>query len=428
MTICWSWFFILLHLQAASVLAQLQGSSPRRSSRKLTLRTSSELASAQFAQIGPIVAGVLGGLSAILLLLLVFHIRRRYRGPQPANSPGQSGLRRTKMSKFNPFRLFGGKRQPSRSASSYWEKDLEAFPRPMHSISKSMIAKPIVPSSPSSTSFTNRPLPAVPAVTRPPTPEDESEGAPLLRPLAWPIYVPSASQSINVRNPSRTKLRVRPDPMLISGPSSSQPTMLSIPPTEQFEERRRQDLAGSTPARRSYVAVPPPMPTGYPPVPPGLEPRHGPSRSETVSSSPLAVGNIASTRSRSRSDGERNQVERSNSSPSAAVPLSQETAPRRSDQHTSRRELTRSLHEAQEAVAMLEGLRSGSTIDLPPLTSHSRFFSSLNDAEQLQAEIEILQREVRRLQTLLLGSRRVSIDGPEGETSNDPNPPPMYRA
>jgi hypothetical protein len=351
--------------------------------------------------------------------------------------------------KFPWFR-FG--RKPEQPPSSYWdeylwEKDLEAFPRPKDT-------EPRQP--PSSVAYTDLPLPTVPAITRASSHLDESRGAPIFLPrgtlVPSEIHSESTTSTLNVRNPSRTKLRVRPDPMLIQG--AGRQGMLG-PSGEQLEERRRQDLAGFTPARRSYLEIPPPMPTlatDRPPFPPpGLGSSHVRSHSDVGYNGRLTTPDRCGARPRSRSDGGAQPAEAdasgrrlSRTSPAPALsPIATEstslptsspltTAPTR--RRMSRRELTLSLHQTQEAVAALEGLLSVSTIDIPPLTSHSRFFSSTNNGnintDHLHAEIEILRREVRRLQNLLLTPRRHAISGDTnsfgGNEDNEPNPPPVY--
>ncbi|KAJ7499180.1 hypothetical protein FB451DRAFT_1161726 [Mycena latifolia] len=373
----------------------------------LTPRSSSELASAQFAQMGPIVAGILGSISAILLLLLFYRIRRRYR-MRTLKQNGPKG------------RWFHFGRKPEQSPSSYWdeylwEKDLEAFPKPKDT------EKP-----PSSVAFADRPLPIVPAITRASCPRDESDGAPLYFPRGPLARIDnrSATSALNIRNTSRTKLRVRPDPLLIKG--AGQLGMLS-PSGYQLEERRRHDFAGSTPARRSYVGIPPPMPAlinAHLPVPPGLGLSHGRSQSDVSSTSRLPKPAIR------RSTEEQNSP-RENRSRSSAYYAPEESTllspanPALTHQRVSRHELTLSLHETQAA---LEGLLSDSTIDLPPLTSHSRT-SSTNNADHLHLEVEILQREVQRLQILLLASRHdnlLSNNSLESDADNEPIPPPVY--
>ncbi|KAJ7086626.1 hypothetical protein C8R44DRAFT_33322 [Mycena epipterygia] len=414
MSIRRSW--LLLAFQPAIAFAALQPNP----SLNLTPRTS-ELASAQFAQVGPIIAGVLGGLSAVLLLLLAYRIRRRYRMRLASNK---------NRPKPRWFRLFGRKRE--QTPSSYWdeylwEKDLEAFPKSIKTESRP---------PQSSVAFTDRPLPTVPAITRASSPQDGSNGAPAFffpRGSSAPSDISSGISSLNVGNPSH------------------QLGMLT-PSVDPLEERRR-DLAGSTPARRSYVGIPPPMPpltNAHPPVPPGLGLTHGRSQSDVPSPGRFGTP-MRSPRPRSRSDGDGHDVRsladaqgRRRSSTFSAPVLSpilggstpvttiappSEPIPARSTQHMSRRELTLSLYETQEAVAALEGRLSVSTIDIPPLTSHSRFFPSTNNnTDHLHVEVEILRREVRRLQNLLLAPRHnVSSDSSlESNSDNEPNPPPVY--
>ncbi|KAJ7774269.1 hypothetical protein DFH07DRAFT_800837 [Mycena maculata] len=410
-----SW--LLFILQAAVTFTPLHAESSL-DPPSLIPRDSSESIFAEFAKVGPIIAGVLGGLSAILLLLLMYRLRRKYilHARLRARRAGTSGEKRGIL-------RFFGKRE--RSPSSYWdeypwEKDLEAFPRGTREPRSSVASA-------------DRPLPTVPALTRASSHRDETEGAPLF-PSGQPVR--SDSSSLNVTNPSRTKLRVRPDPMLIQ-------EMLT--PVQQLEERRR-DLAGSTPARRTYVGIPPPMPplVKIHPPPPGLGFSHGRSQSEGASP---GGSTTPATRGRSQSEGNGRDVQEPDEAEEelprrrrhrsftaqvlspiedGSMPINMITAPTLSTQRMSRHQLTMSLQQTQEAMAALEEMLSVSDIDIPPLTAHSRFSSTHNT--HLRDEIEILQREVRRLQTLLLAPRRNdSTDtGLDSEADSEPNPPPVY--
>jgi hypothetical protein len=387
-------------------------------------RTSSDSALTEFAQVGPIVAGVLGGLSAILLILLIYRIRRRYKMRRQLAIASHNQQDRAKP---RWFRLFGKReRTPSSYWDEYlWEKDLEAFPQPPKNESRP---------TQSSLAFTDRPLPTVPAIARAPGPQDESYGAPIFFPSRQPTSsdISSTTSSLNVSNPSRTKLRVRPDPMLIQG-------------IQQLETQRRQDFAGFTPARRSYFDMPPPMPAltnDRPPLPPGLGASHGRSQSDPAPATPTDMPRI---RPRSRSDANgsmrqpteatlpRRRRHQSFSAPvispeTISVVSEADTTP--STQLINRRELAFSLYETQEAVAALEDQLSASTIDIPPLTAHSRFFSSTtDDTEHLHTEVEILRREVQRLQNLLLAPRPHDTSGTSSESGQDGErspPPPVY--
>ncbi|KAJ7507498.1 hypothetical protein B0H11DRAFT_2218342 [Mycena galericulata] len=411
----------------------------------LTPRSSSESIFAQFAQVGPIIAGVLGGLSAILLLLLIYRVRRKYRlrAKMRARLAGSGSTgRKQDAGKARLLRFFGKReRSPSTYWDEYlWEKDLEAFPEELKS-------EP--PQRPGSVASPDRPLPTIPAITRASSVREETEGAPLylLRGTPVPSDIGSGP-SLNVTNPSRTKLRVRPDPMLIQG--------LLAPSPRQLEERRRHDLAGFTPARRSYVGIPPPMPAlvkAHLPVPPRLGVTHGRSQSDGASPGHLTPSVTEGIRARSHSAGDGDDVRRPTreagevlprrrrhessfaqvllpiaDGPTTPSPIilspSTEAAPTRP---SSRRELVLSLHETLEAAEALEEMLSVSTIDLPPLTAHSRRFSSTNNT-QLRAEVEILRREVRRLQNLLLTPRRTHgpNTSPESDADVENHPPPVY--
>ncbi|KAJ7047626.1 hypothetical protein C8F04DRAFT_1247257 [Mycena alexandri] len=315
-----------------------------------------------------VIAGVLGGF-AILLLLLVYRIRLK-----PAHKP-------QKPTTSGFLRLLG-KPQPAPSAywdECLWEKDLEACP-----------GGTIKRTASSSLAFIDRPLPIVPAIPRA-TPR--------------PTFLSSdISSGMSFSSASGRKLRLRPDPMPIH-------SMVT-------EERRREDFAGFTPARRSYIKIPPPLMSS----PPGLG--HRVSRFEPV---PTALA----TPVRRNSNNARWPIEATvpthisfSASIFSGIPPwteSSEVAPR-ATKRLNRSELTISLYGTQEAAAALESLLSMSTIDILPLTAHSRFPSSLtNDTEHLQIQVEILWREIRRLQSLLLPPRRHEEKG-DGEY----RPPPVY--
>ncbi|KAJ7283915.1 hypothetical protein C8J57DRAFT_748984 [Mycena rebaudengoi] len=184
----------------------------------LTVRVSLAEASDQFARVGPIVAAVLGGISAILLLLLLVWFRRRYNA------------RKVRYRQDHPptvhwFHSFRAKRR-SGSLSS-WQKDIEAFPKPPDLV----ISKPIL-LSPSSMTFTNpnRPLPTVPAITRASTPKDESEGAPLSRSHSQATWTSHVSTSIGERRqPQSHEASRSPRPDAYTG---SQPAKDSHVPTK----------------------------------------------------------------------------------------------------------------------------------------------------------------------------------------------------
>ncbi|KAJ7179372.1 hypothetical protein C8R46DRAFT_637897 [Mycena filopes] len=311
-------------------------------SPSILARTSSNSALTVLVGVGPIIAGLLCAL-AVLLLLLVYLVRRR-----PAVE--SDNLKGKKRSSSRSLRLFG---KPERSPSSYWdeglwEKNLEGT---------------IKRTASSSLAFIDRPLPAVPLPPEAPSVREESNGGDISS------------------NGSRTKLRLRPDPIHV-----------------QRVEQTRQTLPGFTPARSSFSDMPPPRLR-----PPGLG--HHTSRSEPVTmiaatSSPPNSGRLPVEETRSH-------ISFSASIFSATLPVSS----------------TR-LQEKQAAAVASAGARSMSTIDVPPLTAHSRFPScSPNDAEYLQYQVEILWREIRRLQSLLLPRRHQ-----EGFQKGDdqPHPPPMY--
>ncbi|KAJ7228912.1 hypothetical protein GGX14DRAFT_415750, partial [Mycena pura] len=384
---------------------------------------------AEFSQVGPIVAGVLGGLSAILLLLLLYRIHRKYKiRRQRAQA---SGRLQDYTSGSRLLRVFRRERTPS----SYWddflwekdrfeEKDLEAFP----SRKQVVLSQTATPAS-----LADRPLPTVPAITRAPTFQAEStvNGTPLYPHNAQAHSSnPSGTSSLNVPNSSRAKLRLRPDPMLIK-------SMLT-PSVEQLEEWRRQDRAGFTPAWRSHFDIPPPLPrraTAHHPVPPGLGSSHGRSQSDTAAAAVVVeTPSVRGPRPRSQSNPHENEAPQRRTrhrSFSATVfsPIQSATvvSPTPAPQRLSRREIRASLRAAQEVVVALEEHLSISTIDIPPLTAHSRFFSPPNNNEHLYAEVEILRREVQRLQNLLLTTRRSGSETSfESDADHDPNPPPVY--
>jgi len=370
---------------------------------------------AEFSQVGPIVAGVLGGLSAILLLLLLYRIHRKYKIRR--RRAEASGRPQYYTSGSRLLRVFRRERTPS----SYWddflwekdrfeEKDLEAFP----SRKQDVLSQTATPAS-----LADRPLPTVPAITRTPTFHAESNGNPLYP--HNPQTHSSGTSSPNLPNSSRTKPRLRPDPMLIKN--------MSTPSVEQLEELRRQDRAGFTPAWRSYFDIPPPMPSAHHPVPPGLG--HGRSQSDTAA---VAGTPVRGPRPRSQSNPHENEAPKRrlrHQSFSATVfyPIQSATvvSPTPASQRLSRREIRASLRAAQEVVVALEEHLSISTIDIPPLTAHSRVFSPPNNNEHLSAEVEILRREVQRLQNLLLTTRRSGSETSfESDTVHDFNPPPVY--
>ncbi|KAF7294429.1 hypothetical protein MKEN_01435400 [Mycena kentingensis (nom. inval.)] len=361
-----------------------------------------------FSRIGPVVAGILGGVSAILLVLLAYYVYRRRVGRRKQKQPAEP-------QKDEPSSFFSRKRAP---------KDLEALP-------------------------------------------DAREASKLSPP--WPPLKAAAPPLHPASNVPVPRERVKRDPI---------PTSYTFYPTaEQIEQRRRQAEAGyrrtnhvrpampmhrSTSMPKSAMKVRPAQPAAVPqPTPKPAMPAPAPttrtaatwtlqpvptpkpkSTSQAITSTSLSTarrlapppGLSAVQRTRSR---ERLPATLSVKGPRAPRLTRSQTVSRfttstddrvvipPASRKLTREELRVSIRQTQEAVSALEEQLSMSSIDVPPLVVNTPI-SPPNNAH-IRAEVDVLRKEVERLQALLhapnsKGSSQSSESGSEGSTAA----PPVY--